>query len=42
MSKLETAILLRLTNKDKKLLQEKAKEKRMSLTGYIRTELLNN
>tara|TARA_R110002020_G_scaffold108921_1_gene252263 strand:+ start:3956 stop:4084 length:129 start_codon:yes stop_codon:yes gene_type:complete len=42
MSKLETAILLRLTNRDKEILQKKAEEKRMSLTGYIRTELLNN
>tara|TARA_R110000744_G_scaffold303137_1_gene411962 strand:+ start:121 stop:249 length:129 start_codon:yes stop_codon:yes gene_type:complete len=41
MNKLETAILLRLTNRDKKLLQKKAREKRMTLTGYIRNELLN-
>lgn len=42
MSKLKTSILLRLTTEDKELLVQKAKEKRMSLTGYIRTELLNN
>tara|TARA_R110000737_G_scaffold329145_1_gene344153 strand:+ start:270 stop:398 length:129 start_codon:yes stop_codon:yes gene_type:complete len=41
MNKLETAILLKLTNRDKKLLQKKAREKRMTLTGYIRNELLN-
>jgi len=41
MNKLETAILLRLTNQDKKLLQKKARNKRMTLTGYIRNELLN-
>lgn len=42
MSKLETAILVRLSKEDKELLKEKANAKRMSLTGYIRTELLNN
>ena len=41
MNKLETAILLRLTNQDKKLLQKKARNKRMTLTGYIKNELLN-
>jgi len=41
MNKLETAILLRLTNQDKKLLQKKARNNRMTLTGYIRNELLN-
>lgn len=42
MNKLDTALLLKLNKKDKELLQKKAKEKRMSLSGYIRTELLNN
>lgn len=42
MSKLDTALLLKLSQKDKDWLKEKAKEKRMSLSGYIRTELLNN
>jgi len=42
MSKLDAALLLKLNQKDKDLLTEKAKEKRMSLSGYIRTELLNN
>jgi hypothetical protein len=42
MNKLDTALLLKLNKKDKELLQAKAKEKRMSLSGYIRTELLNN
>jgi|TARA_R110000787_G_scaffold244078_1_gene350042 uncharacterized protein (DUF1778 family) len=42
MSKLQKAILLRLTDEDKLLLQEKANKKRMTLTGYIRNELLNN
>ncbi len=42
MSKLNAALLLKLNQKDKDWLTEKAKEKRMSLSGYIRTELLNN
>jgi|TARA_R110000803_G_scaffold175867_1_gene238399 hypothetical protein len=42
MNKLDTALLLKLNKKDKEFLQKKAKEKRMSLSGYIRTELLNN
>jgi hypothetical protein len=42
MNKLNTALLLKLNIKDKEFLQQKAKEKRMSLSGYIRTELLNN
>tara|TARA_R110000744_G_scaffold59288_1_gene123404 strand:- start:1960 stop:2088 length:129 start_codon:yes stop_codon:yes gene_type:complete len=42
MNKLDTALLLKLNIKDKELLQEKAREKRMSLSGYIRNELLNN
>lgn len=41
MNKLNTALLLKLTIKDKKILQKRAKEKRMSLSGYIRNELLN-
>ena len=40
-NKLETALLLKLSLKDKKILQDKAAEKRMSLSGYIRNELLN-
>ena len=42
MNKLNTALLLKLNIKDKEFLKEKAKEKRMSLSGYIRNELLNN
>lgn len=42
MSKLDAALLLKLSQKDKDWLKEKAKEKRMTLSGYIRTELLNN
>ena len=42
MNKLDTALLLKLNIKDKELLQEKAREKRMSLSGYIRNELLIN
>ena len=42
MSKLDTALLLKLNQKDKEWLTKKAKEKRMTLSGYIRTELLNN
>ena len=41
MNKLDAALLLKLSKKDKKLLQKKAKEKRMSLSGYIRNELIN-
>ena len=42
MNKLDTALLLKLTKADKELLKEKADKKRMSLSGYIRNELLNN
>jgi predicted HicB family RNase H-like nuclease len=42
MSKLNKAILLRLTDEDHETLTNRAKEKRMSVSGYIRTELLNN
>ena len=42
MNKLNAALLLKLSQKDKVYLTEKAKEKRMSLSGYIRNELLNN
>tara|TARA_R100000935_G_C2816348_1_gene157510 strand:+ start:427 stop:555 length:129 start_codon:yes stop_codon:yes gene_type:complete len=42
MNKLNKAILLRLTDEDHETISKRAKEKRMSVTGYIRTELLNN
>lgn len=42
MSKLNTAILLKLNIKDKETLKKRAKDKRMTLSGYIRNELLNN
>ena len=42
MGKLNTAILLKLNMDDKISLQKKANDKRMSLSGYIRNELLNN
>tara|TARA_R110000796_G_scaffold111660_5_gene223215 strand:- start:2181 stop:2309 length:129 start_codon:yes stop_codon:yes gene_type:complete len=42
MNKLDTALLLKLTKEDKEILKQKANEKRMSLSGYIRNELLNN
>ena len=42
MSKLNTALLLKLNINDKEILKAKAKAKRMTLSGYIRNELLNN
>ena len=37
----EKAILLRLSKEDKQTIKDLAKSKRMSMTGYIRNEILN-
>ena len=36
----EKAILLRLSKEDKQTIKDLAKSKRMSMTGYIRNEIL--
>jgi hypothetical protein len=37
----DNAILLRLSKEDKQTIRDLAKSKRMSMTGYIRNEILN-